>query len=61
MKIDERHYTIGNFKQRITVKDWKKVLLNHGEVIIYRSCITELVAKNLGYGVVEISKEKSCT
>lgn len=55
-KLSESHYVIEDFKQRMSVKDWKEVLLNDMDTIIFRGEIRQLGAKNLGYGVVEVYK-----
>ena len=57
--IDSRHYTLANFKQRMRAKEWKLILLNRQETITFRGDVVKLVAKSLGFGVVEISKDIS--
>lgn len=49
------------YSQRMTSKGWKAILLNRQDSIIYKGKTTKLIAKNLGYGVVEISKDLSKT
>ena len=44
-----------NFFQRVENKVWKQALLNEDDRIIVRGKVRQLVAKNLGYGVVEVS------
>lgn len=50
------HWTDEEFKQRMTTKQWKKLLLEGEDKLIFRGKVTQLVAKKLGYGVVEVSK-----
>lgn len=47
---------VPDFKQRMTRAEWKKILLKGREKIIYRGKVIALVAKDIGYGVVEVSK-----
>jgi hypothetical protein len=44
-----------DYRQRIRAKQWTEVLLNGDDTIIRKGKIRQMVAKNLGYGVVEIS------
>mgnify|MGYP001616931800 CR=1 FL=1 len=53
------HATFVDFKERITTEQWKEILLHDADQVIYKGCIMKLIAKKLGYGVVEISKEKN--
>ena len=54
--LDVRHWKFPDYRQRITTKQWKRLLLNGGNFIIYRGDIVPIVAKNLGCGVYEIKK-----
>jgi hypothetical protein len=54
--LDERHWKFSDFKQRIQTKDWKYLLLNNDDNIIFRGNFCHLKAKNLGYGIVEVQK-----
>ena len=42
------------FTQRITEKEWSKILLNHEDTITCRGRTRQLLAKDLGYGVIEV-------
>jgi hypothetical protein len=53
---DNEHWTNPNYKQRMTTKEWKQLLLNKEDELIFRGRLTQLKAKNLGAGIVEISK-----
>lgn len=55
--LDKQHWQYKEHKQRMSTKEWKVFLLYSKDAIIYKGKITKLVAKNLGYGVVEVSKE----
>ena len=45
------------YKQRITKKEWSKILLNHEEVVIHAGRTRKLNVKPMGYGVVEVYME----
>lgn len=55
--LSENHWRIPFFKQRITAADWRKILLDNNDKITYKGRVVDLVAKDLGYGVVEIFKD----
>ena len=57
--LDNRHWTIGDFKERMTTKEWKELLINFQDKIIYKGKITKIIPKDLGAGVIEISKEQN--
>lgn len=57
--LNEAHWTDANYKQRMTTKDWKQILLDNKDQITYCGFLTKLKAKNLGCGVVEVSKERA--
>ena len=54
---DDRHWTIENYRQRITTKQWKELLLDNGDQFIFKGRMRKLKSKNLGSGVIEIYKE----
>jgi hypothetical protein len=54
--LDDRHWTDDTYHQRVTSKDWKFLLLNDDDKVIYKGKITQLKGKNIGCGVVEVSK-----
>lgn len=55
--LDELHWRIPDYKQRMEQNQWKKLLLHDDDKIIFRGNVVQLQAKNLGYGIVEVSKE----
>ena len=55
--LDGQHWDNLNYRQRMPSKDWKLLLLNDDDTMIFRGTVVQLVAKNLGYGVVEVSKK----
>ncbi len=57
--LNDNHWRVPDYRQRITTKEWKKILLHDSDQIIFRGNPVPLKAKNLGYGVVEVSKDLS--
>lgn len=53
---DDMLYDHEPYSQRLTSKQWRSALLNHEDKIIAKGILRQLVAKNLGCGVIEISK-----
>lgn len=54
--LSQGHWLCLNYKQRMTRKEWKQILLNEADYVWFYGERYELVAKNLGCGIVEISK-----
>lgn len=50
------HWTAEGFRQRMPARDWRKVLLAGDDRIMAQGYMRRLVAKKVGFGVVEISK-----
>jgi hypothetical protein len=55
--ISDNHWRIEGYSERITAKQWRKMLLDGSDEIICHGSLRKLVAKKLGYGVIEISKK----
>ena len=55
--LDNGHWVLPAYKQRMTTKEWKELLLDDKNHIFYNGILTKIVAKNLGYGVVEVYKQ----
>lgn len=55
--LDERLWTHKDFTQRMTTKEWKNILLNYRDNIVFRGNYVKLTAKPLGYGIVEVKKD----
>jgi len=51
------HWTHATFKQRITKAQWKQLLLDEKDIIVFQGKVVQLKAKDLGCGVLEISKD----
>ena len=55
----DNHWISKDYKQRMTVDDWKKILLNNDDTITFRGRIVPLVAKEIGFGIVEVQKDQT--
>ncbi|MDY6857335.1 MAG: hypothetical protein SWO11_22055 [Thermodesulfobacteriota bacterium] len=55
--LDEQHWRFQDYRQRIEAKDWKAILLNEDDKIIFKGRATQLIAKSLGCGIYEVSKQ----
>jgi hypothetical protein len=56
--LSENHWRMEEYTERMTTKQWKEVLLEERDVMIFRGHCRRLKAKRLGYGVVEVYKSK---
>jgi hypothetical protein len=54
--ISSNHWAAEDYRERMTVKEWRAVLLAERDIIFFRGHSRRLVAKNIGAGVVEVSK-----
>jgi hypothetical protein len=51
------HWTMEDYYQRITTKQWREMLLNEHDRLIYNGRLRTLQGKKIGPGVYEISKK----
>jgi len=56
--LHDGHWVYADYFQRITAKEWKFLLLNYHDKVIFEGRVTKLIGKKLGYEVVEVSKTK---
>ena len=56
--LTDGHWNSEVYAQRMTTRCWKLLLLNNDDQITYKGHVRRLIAKKLGYGVVEVSKVK---
>ncbi len=54
---DDGHWITEDYRQRMTLKQWKTILLNGQDTLIFHGRLRTLIAKRLGAGVVEIFKK----
>lgn len=57
MKLNANHWMFREYRERMTTKQWKQILLNNEDTIIYKGYLYKLKMKNLGCGVVEVFKD----
>lgn len=57
MPINDKHWLFEDYKERISTKDWKAMLWEERDTLIFNGNLRQFVAKKSGYGLVEISKE----
>ena len=53
---DNGHWQFEDYAQRMPTKQWKQILLNGEDRIIFHGHTRYLVGKNLGAGVIEVRK-----
>ncbi len=57
MKIlSDNHWILENYRQRLTRKEWKQVLLDRNDEIFFYGEPRRLVAKYMGCGIYEVYK-----
>lgn len=54
--LAKQHWQLEGYRQRIAAKDWRCLLLNDDDKIIFEGRVRKFTAKSLGSGVVEVSK-----
>lgn len=56
--LTKGHWESEAYAQRMTTRCWKLILLNNDDQITFEGRVRRLIGKNIGFGVVEVSKEK---
>lgn len=56
-QLDDGHWLAESFKQRMPAKQWREILLAGNDRILVSGELRQLIAKRLGLGVVEVSKQ----
>ena len=56
--LDDGLWATEDYRQRMTAKQWRQILLDGNDKVIFRGVVRCLIAKNLGYGVVEVFKKE---
>jgi len=54
---ENAHWILEDYRQRMTTSKWRAILLDKADIVIVNGRLRQLKATNLGYGVVEVSKE----
>ena len=55
--LSNNHWTLATYRQRMTTKQWREVLLAGSDFIVFKGNPCHLKAKNIGAGVVEVYKD----
>jgi len=55
-ELSQNHWVSEECTERMTVANWRKILLDERDRIIFHGNCRRLVAKRLGAGIVEVSK-----
>ena len=55
-ELDNNHWISEDYKERVTTKEWKEMLLNDTDHIIFQGNMRQIVGKKIFAGVMEISK-----
>jgi len=56
-KLLSKHSETEDYIQRLEAVHWKQVLLHRRDVVVFQGRHRQLIAKNIGFGLVEISKQ----
>ena len=59
--VSKFHWLSEDFRERMTAKQWSKMLLERQDTVSFEGKVRRLKAKKLGFGVVEIYKEPLAT
>ena len=57
MNRNDNHWRLETYRQRMSKKQWREILLAGEDTMIFHGRLRQLKAKDLGVGVVEIYKE----
>jgi len=55
--LNDNHWNLEAYSQRMTIAEWKQILSEEADHPIVKGRPRRLVAKPLGYGFVDVSKE----
>ena len=56
MKLNSNHWSLPFYRQRMTIKQWREILLAEEDSIVFKGTPCKLKAKNIGAGIVEVQK-----
>ena len=54
--LDKQHWQYEDYRQRIVTKDWRDILLNFDDHVIFKGRVRKLLSENKGAGVIEVWK-----
>lgn len=55
--LDNNHWRVEGYKQRMTEKKWEEMLLNYDDKIIVRGKLRQLAIRKLSSNIVEVYKK----
>jgi hypothetical protein len=55
--LDNNHWVLEDYKQRITRNQLNSLFLNHDDKIIFKGCVRQLKYKKVSPGIYEIYKQ----
>ncbi len=55
--LSNNHWTLATYRQRMTTKQWREVLLAGSDFIVFNGNPCHLKAKDISAGVVEVYKD----
>jgi len=55
--LSTNHWTLATYRQRMTTKEWREVLLAGDDFLAFKGNPCHLKAKSIGAGVVEVFKD----
>lgn len=57
INLDNNHWTVEDYKQRMAKKEWEEILLNYDDKIIVKGNLRQLAVRKLSSNVVEVYKK----
>ena len=55
--FNNQHWVREEYRQRMTTKQWREILLDDDDSVIFKGLVRKLIGKSIGHGVVEVFKE----
>ena len=56
-QLNDNHWRSESYRQRMLLKDWRRILLNDDDHIMFAGHMRQLKAKSVGAGVYDVYKE----
>ena len=54
--LSRNHWGLETYTQRMSAKEWREILLAEQDTVVFKGQVYKLIAKNIGYGLVDVSK-----
>ena len=55
--LADQHWRIEDFRQRMTTREWRQVLLDGDDKVTFNGRVRQLVTNDIGAGVLEVFKQ----